>query len=666
MEAQPGTRASLPLPGSPIGTAGLIVLGALLLFSPLLEGGTTHQAAMVIRLLILSLAGLWLVALLRGGAILSPRMAVGPVVVAYLGLAALSVAGSAYPNQSRQWLLVLLGYGALLYLLRLALGTWPRLRSLVLVLAVAGAAEAGLALFQRAAGVPRPAGTFFNPNFLAGYLAIVACVALGHLCYARWLVAGGWSALARLAAPALLLILTLAALVGTGSRGGALALTAGAALVLLLRFGRAGLAAAALVLAVGALVPNPVRDRVVVEHRTNPEAYTRWALWKASLTEMREHPLGIGLGLYQYAYPRYAVPVEGEVARYGRTAGTAHNEYLQMGVELGPAGLLLFGWGVLLVAGDARASWRARLRRNERGLLAGLLGGATAALTHAAVDSTLHEPAIAIALTLCVAAILAIGGLRRGALPARVVPVRSRVAWGVVGVVALALATVEVVRIGAGWAAYEDGLRASGRQDLPAAIAHFERAASWDPGKALYRSALGGAAYQLYERTGRPDAAEAAVAALETAVALNPLDGRLPALLGRVQAALAARAGNHGSARLRAALAAYGRAAEIEPFAPHYAFELGRLRAALGEGAAAEAAVRRAVEIEPNFLPAREWLAWRYLNSGRLAAASREYREIVARQRRFADRMKTPLEERFLSANAVALGAELDRAGART
>jgi tetratricopeptide (TPR) repeat protein len=666
MEAQPGTRASRPLPGSPIGSAGLILLGALLLFSPLLEGGTTHQAAMVIRLAILMLAGFWLATLVRSGVLLCPPMAVGPAVAAYLGLAALSVAGSAYPNQSRQWLLVLLGYGALLYLLRLALGTWPRLRGLVLVLVAAGTAEAGLALCQWWAGAARPTGTFFNPNFLAGYLAVVACLILGHLCYARWTTVGGRPGRVRLAAAVTVLILLLAALIGTGSRGGALALTIGAGLVLLLRFGRAGLTAVALIVAVGALVPNPVRDRVAAEHRANPEAYTRWALWKTSLAEMRDHPLGIGLGLYQYAYPRYAVPVEGEVARYGKAAATAHNEYLQMGVELGPMSLLLFGWGVLLVAGDARASWRARLRREERGLLGGLVGGATAALAHAAVDSPLHEPAIAIALTLCVAGTLAIGGLRRGALPARVVPVRSRAAWGVVGAAALAVAAVEVIRIGVGWSAYEEGRRASGGSDLPAAIAHFERAAAWDPGKALYRSALGGAAFQLYERTGRSEAAAAAVAALETAAALNPLDGRLPALLGRVQAALAARGGHRGAEHLRAALAAYGRAVELEPFAPHYLFELGRLHAALGDGDAAEAAVRRAVEIEPNFLPAREWLAWRYLDSGRLGAASREYREIVERQQRFADRTKTPLEERFLSANARALGAELDRAGART
>jgi O-antigen ligase len=50
---------------------------------------------------------------------------------------------------------------------------------------------------------------------------------------------------------------------------------------------------------------------------------------------MTEYPFGLGLGLYQYAYPHYAFPVEGQIARYGRVAQTPHNEYLQMGVELG-------------------------------------------------------------------------------------------------------------------------------------------------------------------------------------------------------------------------------------------------------------------------------------------------------------------------------------------
>ncbi|WP_447974345.1 O-antigen ligase family protein [Nitrospira sp. Kam-Ns4a] len=670
MEGLSGTASSLHPRGSGFRAAGLLIVGALLIFSPLIEGGTTHGAALVIRLMILLLLGLYWASAIRAGRLAWPRMALGLAVAAYLGLAAVSVATSPYVNQSHHWLLILLGYAALLYLLVLLLDAWSRTAALLLVVAGVGLFEAGLALVQWGwMGKVRPTGTFFNPNFLAGYLAAIACIVLAFLSYRRWnrirrWGARGWMhAVAAAGALALLLL----AIVGTGSRGGALALLAGTGIVCVLRFGRPGLFAIVLVALLGAVAPNPVRDRIVTEHLTNPVGYARWQMWEAALRQMADHPLGVGLGLYQYVYPRYAFPVDGEVARYGRMAVTPHNEYLQMGVELGPASLLAFGWGLALVVREAAAGWRTRLRRWQRGVLAGVTGGAASILVHAAVDSNLHEPAIAIVLTLCVAVILSVRRLGgRGPAALRTVPLRFRLAWAAAGALVVIVAAAQVLRIGLGWAAYEVGQRAAARQDVRGALARLGAAVAWDPGKALYRSALAAVYFRLYEQTGQVEAAKAAVEALEAAMALNPLDGRLPALLGHVSVALAMSRSEFSEAQraawLRAAVSLYERAAALEPFSPSYPFDLGRLYLALGERDRAEASVRHAVEVEPNFLPGREWLARLYLEIGRLEAAQLEHREILVRQQRYANRPKDPIAQRFLTADAAGLAAALQRA----
>jgi tetratricopeptide (TPR) repeat protein len=87
---------------------------------------------------------------------------------------------------------------------------------------------------------------------------------------------------------------------------------------------------------------------------------------------------------------------------------------------------------------------------------------------------------------------------------------------------------------------------------------------------------------------------------------------------------------------------------------------LGRLYAGLGNRQEAEAIVQRAVEIEPNFLPGRKFLAQLYLDLEKSELAMREYREIIERQERYAHRPKEPLEQQFLELDLVSLEAALE------
>ncbi len=677
----PGEHAPSSLP------AWLPLLSGLLIFSPLLEGGTTHVAVMIIRLMILTLACLYLWGVGRFGTVVLPSAGIGTAVLVFLGLAALSATFSPYTHQSVQWFAVLCTYAVLLYLLVSFIAEWDHIAVLLVVLVGMGLFEAGWALWQGWwEAAPRPNGTFFNPNFLAGYLSMAWGIVLGYLCYAR-IGRRGWPRVRRYSVtdvilPIFLIALLLPAIVWTGSRGGVFAAAVGSTVVIGMRFGGRGLGL--FVLALGllvVLVPNPLRERIWAEHAVNPVGYARWEMWQQSIRQMTDHPWGVGLGLYQYIYPQYAFPVEGHIARYGKIAQTPHSEFVQMGVELGVVSIPIFCWGAIQLAREAAALLRQRLRRWQRGMIVGMSAALASVVVHAAVDSNLHEPAIAIGLTLCIGLILVARRMSdRPPDPARVIVIqsrRSRLMWAGGGLFVMMGLAVGAVRLGLAWLAYDVGSAALGHRDYDRAMVEYRRAITLDPGKALYHSSMAAAQFQSFEMTGDRARALAAVSELEAARALNPLDGRLSGLLGHVYTRLASGAAllPPGSSTAeheqritwrRGALSAYERAIRLEPFNPFHRLDIARLYQALGYPDEAEASVHKAVEIEPNFLPGREWLAKRYLQSARIELATREYREILERQQRYASWDKSAFEARLLAADAAGLAAALESGRPRT
>jgi O-antigen ligase/Flp pilus assembly protein TadD len=672
-----GVSSSLVGQAKPL-LVGVLSLITLLVFSPLLEGGTTHLAVMINRLLILFLfvVSLWIqtqTGLARGF-----RADIGLTILAYLGLVLMSALYSPYPHQSLQWLIVLFSYALLLYVLVSLSLAWDDVVKLMTVLIGMGVLEACLAIVQGAwLKALRPSGTFFNPNFLAGYLVTAWSVLLGYLSYGirknswkKWQKA--LLSLVGFAALILMMALFIVAILWTGSRGAMLALFAATALIVVVRYGLRGISICVLLIALVLLTPSPFRERLQAEHEQNRVSYARWQIWQSAVHEMIHHPFGIGVGLSQYVYPRYALPIEGQITRYGKVAQTAHNEYLQMGVELGVAGLAIFCLGVILVARDAMWILRQRLWRWQRGLIVGVSGAITAVLIHAAVDSNLHEPALAIVLIFSVGIVLSTRRLVEGAVkPGLRIPVNLRRIVLMIGVGLVGIAGIIVVRLGVAWGAYEAGSRALESQNFPAAIRSYQTAVALDSAKALYHSSLGAAHFQVFQRTHKLQSGQTAVDELQLAIQLNPLDGHLFGLLGHVYMNFSSSMSRPDSTEnaiseqrlswLRAASKAYQRAIELEPFTPFYLLELGKICQELGERETAEAYVKRGIELEPNYLPGREWLATLYLKTGRLAQANDEYREILERQRRYDSWSKDAVESRFLTADVSSLTVALER-----
>jgi len=662
---------ALPYRSTITGHLGCTLIIALVIFSPLLEGGTTHLAAMIMRLMLLGTFFVYVLQMVKTNTLLLPRTMLSLPVLLFLLLACVSTVLSSYANQSEQWLIICLGYAGLLYLLAVFAHGWQHWMTLYKILVAMALLESGVAFFQYSVeGVARPSGTFFNPNFLAGYLAVVFVAVLAHTCYTKTWHRRFWStgrSVIRNGLPFIMMLILASAIALTGSRGGALALIVGTAVVISVRVGRYGVLGLVLLAALVALIPNPIRDRTLAEHQLNPASYARWHMWDGAVQEMVEHPLGVGLGLYRYVYPRHAVPIESELFRYGKTAYTAHNEYLQIGVELGIAGLGILLWGMALLGRESLALLRQRLTRRQRALSLSAVAGIAVIFTQAAMDSNLREPAIAILLACCAGIVVFGRTLDRtnGCAEHRRVILRTPGLWAALGVLSIIILGMHVLRLGVANQLHESGTDSAKHRQWEAAIDSFQQAIRLDSDKALYHNSLAGAYFHVYRLTHDENMAQAALHELDAAITLNPLDGRLRSLLGHVLVSKATHdslgAGVvHRDRLIGQAVQAYEQAAELEPFAYGHHMELAKMMLWVGRQSEAEEHLRRVIQLEPNFLPAREALARLYAESGRKDTAEEEYKEIVTRQRRFANRAINPVERDFLHVDASALKALLE------
>lgn len=650
----------------------LIATGALVIFSPLQEGGSTHAAQMIIRLVILAWLGGAMALSIRQGHVAVPVLSVRYVVSAFLGLAVAATMFSPYAHPSRQWLIMIVSYATIFYLLVSFVDRWEHVSTLTLMIVLMGVSEATLAIVQGLFwNVVRPSGTFFNPNFLAGYLAVSWAILLSGAVYRYRRVA----APSRRSFPLALWWFGVAGGLGslflavmlTQSRGGMIVLLVATVVVLTVRYGwrAAGSCLVILVLA-GLLLPTPLRERVQAEHQQNPVSYARWQMWQGALTQMAEHPLGIGLGLYQYTYPRYAFPVEGEIARYGKVAQTPHNDYLQMGIEMGIGAMAVLAVGIFMVSQELRRVLQARLSRRQRSLLLGVGAGGIALLVHAALDSSLRESALAILLVLCAGLIVSAGRfMKHGPAVVHVIPIRSRMVWGIGVAGLLLLVALDVMRLGMAWMMFDSASRRATAGETTQAIQGLQKAIAWDPGKSLYHHGLGSVYARAFDASHDQDTFRLAHDEFKTAIELNPLDSRLLGLLAQLYMSAAQSPSGTTDALeqrnnwLRAALRVYVRAVQLAPYSAPYRYELARLHWLLGEPAEAEQHAKEAERLEPNFLPARALLARLWMDQGHVDEAKYELQEIQSRQDRYKQWNKNSIDEAFLNVDVAPLRAAL-------
>jgi tetratricopeptide (TPR) repeat protein len=105
------------------------------------------------------------------------------------------------------------------------------------------------------------------------------------------------------------------------------------------------------------------------------------------------------------------------------------------------------------------------------------------------------------------------------------------------------------------------------------------------------------------------------------------------------------------------------RASRQEPMSFRYPFQRAHYHLQLKETERSLMMIRRTLEIEPNFLPARELLIHLYLDTGAIEAARSEYEQIILRRLRYASWDRDVREEQFLQINLDKIRSEFKRKG---
>ncbi len=224
---------------------------------------------------------------------------------------------------------------------------------------------------------PYALSTLPNHNFLAGYLVISISLALGLSLFNK-------GNLLKRVPFLLLLILPFTCFILAKSRGGLLSLLA-ALLILILaalkKKKRWILVVLSLLILLLLFTPNPMMKRLIHIGEEDIHAYERFLVWKTTLGMIKNYPLfGTGLGTFRDYYPQYQPQIG------FRTAGFAHNEYLQCGAELGLVGLALVLWFLILFFKHSKKL----LFQKESGLSIALVSSMVGILAHSLVDFNLH------------------------------------------------------------------------------------------------------------------------------------------------------------------------------------------------------------------------------------------------------------------------------------
>jgi O-antigen ligase len=245
-------------------------------------------------------------------------------------------------------------------------------------------------------------GFFANANHMATLLVIVLPFLAAVIASARRANLQRYSALVALAVGIGLVVMVGLALNGSlAGYGLALPVIAASALIILpatspLRLWAIGLACILVVAAVGALEVTSIGSSKFGNEATT-SVESRKAILATTTTAMSDFlPFGSGLGSFRQVYHLYERP-EQVTNTY---VVHVHNDYVELALELGLAGMILIA---LFLAWWAVAVWRV-WRTAEAGPFARAASIASAAiLVHSLVDFPLRTAAISASFAMCLA-----------------------------------------------------------------------------------------------------------------------------------------------------------------------------------------------------------------------------------------------------------------------
>jgi len=171
-------------------------------------------------------------------------------------------------------------------------------------------------------------------------------------------------------------------------------------------------------------IPNPlnkpgtviskIKGRISISQFTKGTSLKRRiAIWKFTGMIIKDHPiLGSGLDTFKYNSLNYQSKFfdQGENRRlypYG-IADKVHNEYLQLGAELGVLGLGIFLWLIITYFNYGIKLLKRLKNKYKQGIIIGLMGGVVAVLIDGIFGFPLHLPATLVLFWLFIGLIVSI------------------------------------------------------------------------------------------------------------------------------------------------------------------------------------------------------------------------------------------------------------------
>jgi len=465
-------------------------------------------------------------------------------------------------------------------------------------------------------------GTFVNPNYFASYLLVGFSICVAGVLFARTLTP-------RIGAVAAGLIL-LYGIGQTSSRGAFLSVVALLAVALFraakqhrVAWWRIAVVGILLVVIVAAANPSLIR-KFSDRGQGDPYNYERTHIWMKSLSMIGTHPvLGVGMGRFYYVSKQFTPAVDGTIGRYQKWANIAHSEYLQYIAELGiPVALLMFAIGAYLF----HLAWKRAKSVDpehrvvqETALLAAIGLGA-----HALVDNNWTVPVLA--------AGLAVMGLA-DILPYR--PWPTKMAWTPVKKAALAMVGIAVfvqaVKIPTlGLYFNEMGHQAYVAGDLRRAEKLHRLALGFVPDHPVMLDNLGMIYFDEFGKTRKTEFLDRAESLFQDSLSANPSADRTA---GHMENLMFQRL--TGDAMKDQAI--HARIVSIErlriqytPYNPFVRKNLAEALYNLGQKQQAIEELRKAVELEPNYVPA-------YLQLGKWIEAAGDPGEAAEYRKRADD-----------------------------
>jgi len=146
-------------------------------------------------------------------------------------------------------------------------------------------------------------------------------------------------------------------------------------------------------------VISKIKGRISISQFTKSSSLKRReAIWGFTVLMIKDHPLhGSGLGTFKYNSLNYQAKFFGQgenrsLYPYG-VADKAHNEYLQLGAEIGILGLGIFLWLIIAYFNYGMKLLKRIENKYKQGIIIGLMGGVMAVLVDAIFGFPLHLPA---------------------------------------------------------------------------------------------------------------------------------------------------------------------------------------------------------------------------------------------------------------------------------